>query len=180
MAPVNEDEKRPRGRILRTPDEPRERWTATKGGGRSAAWKIGVGGGLAIAIVGWFDVLVGWYPPQFGSMEWEFATISRMFDSLPLGTVGFLALVAGLVARPEGKRALKAAAVFSGVIFAFLGAAAVLYGLNAIPAWTGSAPPLRATLRIALPRTTLFILTYMALYAWLAWFAWRQARKRSG
>jgi len=147
----------------------------------SSVWKVALVGGIAIAVVGWLDVLFAWYPPQFGSMEWEFATISRLFDSLPLGTVGLLAVVAGLAGRRRdvGGGGLRAMGWISVLIVLFLLAAAGLYWLNAVPAWAASGPSVRETLRMAVPRTTVFMTTYILLYAWIARFAFRQARART-
>lgn len=142
----------------------------------SIGWTVAIAGGVAIAIVGWTDILMAWYPLQFGSLEWEFGTISRTFDGLPLGTVGLLGIVAGLAAGGRRRGMLVMSAILAVITLVLIGLAG-LYLLDAAPAWAASAPPVRETLKVAFIRTPIFIVTYVVLYSWMTWFTWRQWRR---
>ena len=64
-----------------------------------AAWR-GLGWfGLLLAMLGAGDILLAWYPPGFGLIEWEFGTISSSIAGLPLVTVGLAALFGTSLAR---------------------------------------------------------------------------------
>lgn len=85
--------------------------------------------GAAFTFVGLTDILLAWVPPALGNGEWEFGTISRTFDSLPLPFIGMALVTAAGVAR--GKLWQRRVA---GVIMAVLGAlivvALVIYAMS--------------------------------------------------
>jgi hypothetical protein len=58
------------------------------------AWRLFGWFGLVLTIVGFVDVALQWYPVSFRSREWEFATISTTFATLPLLTIGLTILLA--------------------------------------------------------------------------------------
>ncbi len=58
--------------------------------------------GLVFALVGGFDLLLTWYPLNFGNPNWEFGTVSATLDGLPVTTLGLALLLGAAVAR--GKR----------------------------------------------------------------------------
>ncbi len=55
--------------------------------------------GLAFVTVGLTDLALAWYPVRIGSPEWEFGTVSRTFDSLPITALGLGLLLGAGVAR---------------------------------------------------------------------------------
>jgi hypothetical protein len=55
--------------------------------------------GLVLAVVGLWDFALTWYPANWGSPEWEFATVTASYSGLPLPTMGLLALAASAIAR---------------------------------------------------------------------------------
>jgi len=63
------------------------------------AWKWVGWLGFVLAVVGWWDFALTWYPLNFGSVEWEFATVTASYSGLPLPTMGLMALAASAVAR---------------------------------------------------------------------------------
>ena len=60
-------------------------------------WRLLGWVGLVFLVIGLLDLGLGWYPPRFGSAEWEFGTITRTLDSLPISVLG-LAMVMALSA----------------------------------------------------------------------------------
>jgi len=71
--------------------------------------------GLALAVVGGVDIALRWYPLVFKSTEWEFGTISITFASLPLFSIGLVALLASFLAR-----AVRPGIVAMSVVFVLL------------------------------------------------------------
>jgi len=63
------------------------------------AWKWIGWFGLVLAIVGLWDFALTWYPMNWGSLEWEFATVAASYSGLPLPTMGLIALMASAIAR---------------------------------------------------------------------------------
>lgn len=55
--------------------------------------------GLAFVVVGLTDLALAWYPVMIGNPEWEFGTVSRTFDSLPITALGLGLLLGAGVAR---------------------------------------------------------------------------------
>jgi hypothetical protein len=130
--------------------------------------------GLVLFGVGLVDLGLVWIPFRFGVGEWEFGTASRTFDSLALGTTGFVFLAVAASARGWDVvlRLLAAAAVV--IMVALLGAF-ILYALNAPLALRAIDDSARTLLLRAMFRTTAFAGMYILLFGWLSWFTWRQA-----
>jgi len=63
------------------------------------AWKWIGWLGLVLAVVGLWDFGLTWYPLNFGTAEWEFATVTASYSGLPLPSMGLVALAASAVAR---------------------------------------------------------------------------------
>lgn len=141
-----------------------------------------IAGGLALAIAGWTDLALFYYPTQFGSREWEFGTIARTFDAMPLPTLGLLLIVVGLRARGSRASLVRAMAVVLGVVAVGCLIALVLFSLDIplvlqtlrrIRATTQANPANAAGLERAIAKTILFSLVYLALYSWMAARLWR-------
>jgi hypothetical protein len=81
-----------------------------------------------LAIVGLADVSLQWYPVAFSSREWEFATISTTFATLPLLTLGVTILLATFMSL-----GVRRGVMAMGVICAMLGMGVVAcYALFAL------------------------------------------------
>lgn len=129
--------------------------------------------GAALAVVGWTDAALLWYPFGFGNPEWEFATASSFFDALPLGTIGLVVLALGALSRGSTGVLRLLRVAFPALVALFV-AAFVLFVLNAVVAWNRVDPALHVMLDRAILKTTVVALTYLALYAWL-WTLVRRA-----
>jgi hypothetical protein len=130
--------------------------------------------GLVLLAVGVVDLGLAWWPLQLGSGEWEFGTASRTFNSLALGSTGFVFLVVAASAQGWvfGLRVLAGLSVL-GVLL-LLGAL-TLFGLNVPVALGAISEQARPTLVRAIGRTTVFAVLYIGLFGWLSWFTWRRA-----
>lgn len=131
--------------------------------------------GAAVALIGFLDVVMAWYPLGFGRVEWEFGIISRTFDGLPLATAGVGAVLGGLIAR-RTRVGLK---VFAGVAAAallVLVGLVTLYLISFTELWSEASEAVRQTLKFSLVRTGSFMAIYTIVYGWMAWFALSNAR----
>ncbi len=135
--------------------------------------------GLVLLAVSSVDLGLLWWPLRFGTGEWEFGTTSRTFDSLALGTTGFVFLVVTASAR-RSTRALRVLGVAAVVGLAALIGMLILYWLN-VPVALRSVPEqTRAAVQTSVVRSTAFALLYIALFFWLSWYTWRRAGAAKG
>jgi hypothetical protein len=88
------------------------------------AWRLVGWLGMMLAVVGFADVALQWYPLAFQSPEWEFGTVSVSFASLPLLSIGSMALLASFLARGSKHGVIAMAFFLSlltiGVVLGFL------------------------------------------------------------
>jgi hypothetical protein len=131
-------------------------------------------GGL-LGTAGFIDVALLWVPMRFGRAEWEFGTVSAMFDALPLMTISVIILAAAAIARGT-KWGLIAAGVGSAVITLVLLAALILWLLNAPLAWKGVNVEVRPVLKKSMVKTLMMAGIYLTLYSTTALYAWRTLR----
>lgn len=138
-------------------------------------------------LAGWGLVLVSlvnqallWWSPQFGTPQWEFATISQTFDRMPLLVLSLLLVALGTLLTGSVP-ASRAVAALLGALALLVVGMAVLYGLSATVAWSGArgAPPeALALLFRAVIKTELVAIIYAAVLAGLAASLWRRTRAR--
>jgi hypothetical protein len=114
------------------------------------------------------------YPLQFGSVEWEFGTISAHLNGMPLGTMGLILLAAGTLG--SGWRCMaRGLAVFCAVVAVGVVSLSVIYLLD-VPVALKGAPQVKSLLIRAIVKAGMFAITYTTLYAWLARFLWRHTQ----
>lgn len=130
--------------------------------------------GCAFALVGALDLLLLWTPLRLGSVAWEYATVGRTLDSIPMPALGLLlvafgSLRQGRVARRR-VRTVSATFLMLGVLCACL----ALLLLTAIPAVLSQTPPeaaeaaRRAAVRHA-SQAVIYPITWLAI----GWGLWR-------
>ncbi len=93
------------------------------------AWRYLGRFGVLLAVIGFVDIALHWYPPAFRSPEWEFGTVATTLGSLPLPTMGLLAVLASALARAV-KTNLVAISVVLGLLAAFVAAAMLMFLLD--------------------------------------------------
>lgn len=143
-------------------------------------------GGAVLAFIGWTDLLLLYVPAHFGEADWEFATISRTVDALPLCALGLVLLVVGLLGRGTSRRAARLVAVLLVLLAILVGALLVVFALDvpvALDALGAQAERVGATAeQLALTRSGMkqaavkamvFGLVYIGLFVTLALTTWR-------
>jgi hypothetical protein len=93
------------------------------------AWRYLGQFGVLLAVIGFVDIALHWYPPAFRSPEWEFGTVASTLGALPLPTMGLLAVLASALARAV-KGNLVAISVVLGLLAMFVAAAMLMFLLD--------------------------------------------------
>ena len=86
------------------------------------AWRLLGWFGLLLALVGFLDVALQWYPTSFKSPEWEFGTITNSFSTLPLLSIGLMLMLASYLTRAERAGVVAMAIVLSLLLVLIVGA----------------------------------------------------------
>ena len=63
--------------------------------GDDATYRVVAWGGVVLALAALSDYTLAFYPPGFGSAEWEMATIGSVMQGLPLLSIGLAAMWVG-------------------------------------------------------------------------------------
>lgn len=95
----------------------------------SVGWELLGWMGLAFFLIGALDLAMGWLPLRFGNPEWEFGTVSRTFDNLPITALGLTLLLASAAARGVDW-AIRATGLIALLLALFLFAGFVIYLLD--------------------------------------------------
>lgn len=140
-----------------------------------AGWRVVVLAGLFLGAVGWLDAVLLWVPPRFGSAEWEFGTVSTMFNAMPLPTIGLALAVAGMLAL-GWTLGLRLAGWFAMAVILALLAALVLYGLDLPPALKAVPPGAKSELKRVIAKTVVLAIGYLVAYATLGVLILRRLR----
>jgi hypothetical protein len=119
--------------------------------------------GLALAVVGGVDIALRWYPLVFKSTEWEFGTISITFASLPLFSIGLVALLASFLARGVRSGISVMAVVFS-LLSLFVAVTFVLFLLDVPLAIKMVRGPVGLELKKTIVRTLIMGATFEMMY----------------
>ena len=132
--------------------------------------------GVALAIVGFTDVALLFYPGRWASVDWEFGTVSAAFEGLPLGTIGLGLACAAAVAR--GRRfAMGVLAVVQLVLSLVLVLMLLVFLLDLPVVVRAVDPAMRPTLLKSLVKTGSMAVVYVVLY--LAFGIWVVRRIRA-
>ena len=137
------------------------------------AWRLITWIGFALAVVGYSDIALSLWPIQVGNPQWEFGTISRVFDSLPLVTVATLLFFAGSMARGS-KWAVRVVGAWSVLFGLVLIVATVLYVLTVPLAVQAVTEPLAAMgLKKAIIKSLIQGTVYPVTFLAIGIFGWR-------
>jgi hypothetical protein len=152
------------GGVRKRPPEPEIGW-------RVLRWV-----GLLFLVVGGFDVALVWFPANFGSAEFEFASVSASLNSLPVATMG-MALVVVSGAMLGQHWSAWVAFVVAAVALVFVIVGAVLFALTVPLALQA---PVEDAVRVGIQKQvvkgSLQVVAYGLAYAVLARQAFRVAR----
>lgn len=139
------------------------------------AWKIAGLTGATLAVIGWMDVLLLWYPARFGTPEWEFATTSATIDALPLATLSLVVLSVATLARARRPWAPRALAVLFWLVALAVAAVAVLFALTLAPAARAIPDAMRTALKVGSAKTLICSAAYFSLYGVVGVLCWKRA-----
>lgn len=143
--------------------------------------------GFALAVAGWVDVGLFYYPSHFGSPDWEFGTIAQTLDAMPLPTLGLALVAIGIRVRGGALVWTRGMAVVLGIVALLCLAALVLFALD-IPlalkamqhtATQANSPPaaiVSSGLKRGMAKVIVFSVCYTAAYAWMSVSMWRVRR----
>lgn len=131
--------------------------------------------GVVFFIVGLFDVVLAWYPLNFGNPEYEFGTYSQVMNFMPLPLLGLALILAAGVARGI-KWVPRAVAVVMVLMVAGILVGAVLYATNVPRALDAVKEPLiRTGLKKQIFKTLFQAVVYPLLMVYVSVKAWRHA-----
>lgn len=141
------------------------------------AWKLLGWLGLLFVVIGVVDVALNWYPLAFKSAEWEFGTVAATIASLPLLTIGLMALLAAALAR--GSRAGVTTMAVMFVISLLFVIAAYLLFLSDVPiALKAAQGPVATTIKKAIVRTSVMAVGFGIGYLSAAVVSFRYLLRR--
>ena len=145
--------------------------------GLRSASLFGLAGG-ALALAGFFDLALAWYPFGIGNPEWEFGTVSAILNGLPLSTVGLVLVLAGAIENGQLIRARVIAGVFVALVLLVV-ASAILYAMDIPLALRAVQNPLaRAGLVKAIIKALGLIVVYTVVFSSIAVMSWRRTGAR--
>lgn len=114
---------------------------AQRAAGRLSAARVLIVLGWSFVLVGVVDLALLWIPLRLQSVAWEFATVGRTLDALPMPALGLGLLAYGCSRHPRvGPQRLRAIAVAFGVLTLLLLVLSLLL-LTAAPAVLEQTPP---------------------------------------
>ena len=139
-------------------------------------WELLAWIGTAFVIIGGVDLILAWYPPGFGSPEWEFGTVASTLNGLPLPSLGLMLIMAAGVSQGRVWMA-RASAVAMLVLVAVLLAVGVLF-ITVVPlALEAVTNPLARTgLLKVVAKSSVLLVIYPALFTWVAVLGFRRTR----
>ena len=134
--------------------------------------------GAAFLLVGLVDLALLWYPLDFGNAAWEFATLGRTLDSVPMAGLG-LGLVTFAVLKSSGRRGrtvrvLGAVFLITAVVFVLMGAL-LATAVPEVVRQTG--PESMLGLNRAVVRHAAEAVCYTAVFGWVGFRIWRSVER---
>ncbi|MBK6420778.1 MAG: hypothetical protein IPI38_14825 [Gemmatimonadetes bacterium] len=140
-----------------------------------SGWYLLGGIGLVFSVVALADLVLAWYPLQFGDAEWEFGTATTVLGGMPLLAMGLGLSFGSAVAR--GKLgAVRLFAVGFGLLALLLIGVLALYAGTITTALATIQPALKAGLQKAIIKTVAQGVLYPAAFLWIAITGWKHAR----
>jgi hypothetical protein len=126
--------------------------------------------GWVLLISGGADFALSWYPMNFGTPEWEYATVTSSFNVLPLILLGLGLVVVGASATGRRWWSIPVAIVAAGMLL-FLLFAGMVWATN-VPIALGAAQGAALTgLKKAIARTSVQLVVYAPLLTFISWRA---------
>ena len=139
-------------------------------------WYLLGGLGLVFALVGGLDILLAWYPTDFGNSEWKFATVTTTLSSFPLLSMGLVLLTGSAMGRGR-KWLMRAMALVLLLVIVALLVCAALYLPQISPALASvKDATIKMGVQRAVLKTVVQLIAYPVILAWIAWLSWKHYR----
>ena len=139
-------------------------------------WYLLGGLGLVFVLAAATDMLLAWYPPNFGMAEWKFGTVSATLNGFPLFALGIILLTASGLARG---RIWVARVMFWLLILTVvvLIGCAILYLPQVGTALSSvTEPAIKMGLKRAITKTIAQLILYPIVLSWIALLTLRRLR----
>jgi len=141
----------------------------------SRSWLVLGWIGLVFLTVGGVDFALTWIPPNFGSPEWEFGTVTQSFNGLPILLLGLGLLT---VASEQGERRWwgtfgmvgSAGLLVWVLVGAVLWSRTVSLALETVPA------EVELDIQRSVAKTLVQAIAYTLALSYLAWRGWTLGR----
>jgi len=122
--------------------------------------------GAVFLVVGGTDFALIWLPPNFGSREWQFGTVTQSFNGLPILVLGIGLLLAGAT-RTERRWWAYLAAIGALAMLVWVSVGFVLWGMNVSLAMASVPDQLTLGVQKAIAKTLIQSLVYAAILIYL-------------
>jgi hypothetical protein len=137
-------------------------------------WQLVAPAGAALGLTSLVLIIGVWFPPAFGTPDWEFGSASGFLDGLPVALIGIALVIAGAMAT--GRRWLAvSAATLTIVLGLVVVLCALLIAIN-LPLALRAAPDpvVKIALRKALAKSAVqsIVLSGACLLVALKAFSW--------
>ena len=139
-------------------------------------WYLLGGLGLVFVLAAGTDILLAWYPPNFGMAEWKFGTVSATLNGFPLFALGIILLTASGLARGRIWIARVMAGLLILTVVVLIGCA-VLYLPEVGTALSSvTEPAIKMGLKRAITKTIAQLILYPIVLSWIALLTLRRLR----
>jgi hypothetical protein len=142
-----------------------------QGSEQMSAWSTLGWVGLVFLVVGGADFVLVWFPPNFGTREWEFATVTQSFNGLPILLLGVGLLVVGSE-QAERPWWLHLAGGVAAVLLLWVLVALGFWASNVGLALETVPPELRGGIEKAVAKTVIQAVAYPVLLVYLLRRVW--------
>jgi hypothetical protein len=139
-------------------------------------WYLLGGLGLVFALVGGIDILLAWYPSDFGSAEWKFGTVTATLNSFPLLSLGLILLTVSGLARGRTWMVRTMLVVLALMVVVVIGCAAIYLPQVGNALGAVADPTVKMGLKRAITKTSIQLVVYPILLGWIAVTALRRLR----
>lgn len=145
---------------------------------RSAQALIPIFLGTAFLIVGLVDLVLLWIPIRMDSVAWEFATVGRTLDGVPMPALGGGLLAYGACRHPRlGLHSLRGFAGLFAILTLLSIAVAVLFATVAPAVLSQTPPEALDGARRGVIRHSVQAAIYPLTFCGLAVLLWRSAKR---
>lgn len=153
--------------------------TAVEQADNASGWKYLFVLGIAVAVIGFIDIAILFFPPQWASLDWEFGTLNGVVEGLPLFTIGVGAMCAAAVANGWvlTRRLMALLTMLMALLLVVIG---IMFTLDVFAVLKVVQPAMKPTLKLTAVKISLMTMTYFVLYLALGVWTWRRLRGTKG